>query len=52
MDSFKNKTPARGRGNERVANATEPDVVVPVIVVPVDVDLALVVPAVERGVVV
>ena len=34
---------------KRVANAREPPVVIPVVVVAVDVELALVVPPVERG---
>ena len=40
---------AGGGEIKRVANAREPPVVIPVFVVAVDVELALVVPPVERG---
>ena len=45
------KLPSQGRlgRNERVAKASEPPVVVPVVVVAVDVHVALVIPPVERG---
>ncbi len=36
---------------KRVATASEPPVVIPVVVVPVYVHVALVIPAVERGIV-
>ena len=36
---------------KRVADASEPPVVIPVVVVAVDVHVALVIPAVERGIV-
>ena len=45
----KTKLPRQSGGEiKRVANAREPPVVVPVVVVAVDVELALVVPPVER----
>ena len=51
-DSLQNKTPQpKPREMKRVANARKPPVVVPVVVVAVDVHLALVVPTVERGVI-
>ena len=40
-----------GREMKRVADASEPPVVIPVVVVAVDVHVALVIPAVERGIV-
>ena len=46
-----NKTPQPSKPgrNERVAKASEPPVVVPVVVIAVDVHVALVIPPVERG---
>jgi hypothetical protein len=47
---LKNKTlPDKEREMKRVSDAGKPPVVVPVVVVAVDVHVALVVPAVERG---
>lgn len=49
--TYKTKLSSESRREmKRVANAREPPVVVPVVVVAVDVHLALVVPTVERGV--
>jgi hypothetical protein len=49
--THKTKLPRKSRGEKkRVANASEPPVVIPVVVVAVDVHVALVVvPLVERG---
>jgi hypothetical protein len=51
VDKSQNKTPQTKslERNERFANASEPPVVIPIVVVTVDVDLAIVVPPVERG---
>ena len=47
---MQNKTPLpKQERNERVAKASEPPVVIPVVVVTVDVHVTLLVPAVERG---
>jgi len=45
-----NKTPLCSGEIKRVADAGEPPVVIPVVVVAVDVHVALVVPPVERGI--
>ena len=48
-DKLLNKTPQQKlRRNEEVADAGEPPVVIPLVVVAVDVHVALVVPVVER----